>query len=394
MIFWTKIRKSLFIEQNVTVLSLTLLFILIAFFTWYPILPIYLRELGANDLQVGFSYSLLALSFTLMQFIGGILSDRFGRKKLIVITNFFFPLLYFLAAKSNNWLSLISLLAMANILNALQGPSFFSIIAESVPKTKRGTAFALIELFLVLGITLGPALGMILISRVEIKYLFYFTSFTTFLCAIAGMLWLKETHHLRIRENNFNSYKKLFNKKMFLIISALSSLTLLYNLTTTGPFISLYANEVMNLDKSKINLLFALGGFAAVIYSLRGGKIIDKWGGKKVLLCSALGLGIFIILWSLSSAWLLIISMFGILNVFAQSCNIAYNSFLADITHQQSRGLVIGFIGTCTGLIGSIGPSLGGYLKFQFGPSSPFWAGLIFALITSLLFLLLIKVKD
>ena len=101
-----------------------------------------------------------------MQFIGGILSDRFGRKKLIVITNFFFPLIYFLAAKSNNWFILISLLAMANILNALQGPSFFSIIAESVPKTKRGTAFALVELFLVLGITLGPALGMILISRV------------------------------------------------------------------------------------------------------------------------------------------------------------------------------------------------------------------------------------
>ena len=391
MIFWTKIRKSLFIEQNVTVLSLTLLFILIAFFTWYPILPIHLRELGANDLQVGFSYTLLALSFTLMQFIGGILSDRFGRKKLIVITNFFFPLLYFLAAKSNNWFILISLLAMANILNALQGPSFFSIIAESVPKTKRGTAFALVELFLVLGITLGPALGMILISRVEIKYLFYLTSFTTFLCAIAGMLWLKETHHLRIGKNNFNSYKKLFNKKMFLIILAFTSLMLLYNLTTSGPFISLYANEVMNLDKSKINLLFALGGFAAVIYSLLGGKIIDKWGGKKVLLCSASGMGIFIILWSLSSAWLLIISMFGILNVFAQSCTIAYNSFMADITYQQSRGLVIGFIGTCTGLIGSIGPSLGGYLKFQFGPSSPFWAGLIFALFTSLL---LIKVKD
>jgi len=53
--------------------------------------------------------------------------------------------------------------------------------------------------------------------------------------------------------------------------------------------------------------------------------------------------------------------------------------------------LVIGFIGTCTGLIGSIGPSLGGYLKFKFGPLLPFWAGLIFTLIT---FLLLTKVKD
>ena len=391
MNFWTKIRQSLFIEQNVTVLSLTVLFILIAFFSWYPVLPLYLQELGANDFQVGFSYTLLALSYTLMQFLGGILSDQFGRKLLIIIPSFVSPLLYFLAGNSFHWITLIIFLTIANSLSALQLPSFYSMIAESVPKNKRGIAYSGFELFVVLGITIGPAIGMILIPRIEIKYLFYFTSLTTFFCALARMFWLKETHHHRTKINKSNSFKNLFNKKMLHIILALSSLFLLFNLTTHGPFISLYAKEVINLDKSKINLLFALGGFAAVIYSLWGGKIIDKWGSKKVLSYSASGLGIFIILWSLSSALWLTIALFTILYIFFQSCYIAYGSFLADITHRQSRGLVIGFIGTCTGLIGSIGPSLGGYLKFQFGPSSPFWAGLIFALITSLL---LIKIKE
>ena len=391
MNFLTKIRQSLFIEQNVSVLSLTVLFILIAFFSWYPVLPIYLQELGANDFQVGFSYTLLALSYALMQFLGGILSDQFGRKLLIIIPSFVFPLLYFLAGNSSHWITLILFLTIANSLSALQLPSFYAMIAESVPKIKRAKAYSIFELFVVLGITIGPAIGILLISRINIKYLFYLTSLTTFFCALARIFWLKETHHHRTKINKFDSFKNLFYKKMLYLVLALSSLFLLFNLTTNGPFISLYAKEVMNFDKPKINLLFALGGFAAVIYSLWGGKIIEKWGSKKVLSNSALGMGIFSILWSLSSSQLLTIFLFIILYIFFQSCYIAYGSFLADITHQQSRGLVIGFIGTSTGLIGSIGPSLGGYLKLQFGPLSPFWAGLIFALITSLL---LIKIKE
>ena len=391
MIFWNKIRQDLFIEQNVLVLSLSVLFVIIGSFSWYPILPIYLQELGASDFQVGFSYTLLSLASTLMQFFGGILSDRFGRKWLIVFPSFIFPVIYFLVANSTNWYVLIFFLVIVNSLSALQLPSFYAMIAESVPKIKRGKAYSIFELFVVLGITIGPAIGMLLISRINIKYLFYLNTFITLLCAFARMLWLKETHHHRTKINKNDSFVKLLNKNILLVVTALSSLFLLFNITANGPFISLYANEIMHFSKSKVNMLFALGGFAAVIYSIWGGKIIEKWGSRKMLSSSALGLGIFSILWSLSSSQFLAIFLFIILYIFFQSCYIAYGSLLADITHQQSRGLVIGFIGASSGLIGSIGPSLGGYLKLHFGPLSTFWAGLVFAMTTALI---LTKVKD
>jgi len=391
MLFWNKIRQDIFIEQNVMVLSLSVAFVIIAFFSWYPILPIYLLELGATDFQVGFSYTLLSLASTLMQFFGGILSDRFGRKWMIVFPSFIFPVLYFLLANSANWQMLVFLLVLVNSLSSLQLPSFYAMIAESVPKIRRAKAYSIFELFVVLGITIGPAVGILLISRMNIRYLFYFSTFITLFCALSRMLWLKETHHHRIKINKNDSFKKLFNKKILLIIAALSSLFLLFNLTTNGPFISLYAKEIMHFNKSKINLLFALGGFAAVIYSIWGGKIVGKWGSIITLSGSALGMGLFVILWSLSSSQFLTIFLFVILYIFFQSCYISYGALLADITHQQSRGLVIGFIGTTTGLIGSLGPSLGGYLRLYFNPASTFWAGFIFALATALI---LTMVKD
>jgi len=103
MNFLLRIHKSLFFERNILVLSLTVLFILMAFYSWYPILPLYLQELGASDFQIGFSYTLLTLSYSLMQLGGGILADYFGRKLLISLPTFILPLLYFLAGNSSNW---------------------------------------------------------------------------------------------------------------------------------------------------------------------------------------------------------------------------------------------------------------------------------------------------
>jgi len=382
MFFLNNLYLKLFVNRNVLVLSLTVSLVIVAQFSWYPILPIYLLELGANDFQVGISYTFLSLASTMMQFFGGILSDQLGRKSLIVYPGFIFPLLFFMVAKISSWLILVLILAIVSSLGSLQLPSVYSMIAESVPKKKRAKAYSLFELFVVLGITVGPLIGMILISRFNTKYLFYFSSIITFLCTLSRMFWLTETHHHRLKINKNDTFKKLFNKKILLIIVALSSLFLLFNLTTNGPFISLFAKEIMHFTKSKINLLFALGGFSAVIFSIWGGKIIERWGSKNTLSYSALGMGIFALFWSFTKSQFNSFIFFIILYVFFQSCFIAYGALLADITHQQSRGLVIGFIGTVTGVIGSFGPSLGGYLRLHFNPISTFCAGLIFAFIT------------
>ena len=78
--------------RNVLVLSSTVFFILVALFSWYYLFPLYLKELGATESQIGLLYTLFTLSFTLLQLVGGVLSDRIGRKKCIVWPTYVYAL--------------------------------------------------------------------------------------------------------------------------------------------------------------------------------------------------------------------------------------------------------------------------------------------------------------
>ena len=78
------------------------------------LLPLYFCELGANDAEVGLAYSLLTISFAMMQFAGGLLADRYGRRLPIVLPTFIFVPLYVLAGFTHSWIALLIILLIIN----------------------------------------------------------------------------------------------------------------------------------------------------------------------------------------------------------------------------------------------------------------------------------------
>ncbi len=101
------------LNRNVVVLSGTVFLFAGAWFSWYPILPLHLRDLGATNAQVGLAYTLMQLGYQGMQLVGGLLADRFGRKRVIVWPTFAYLPLYLLAATTHNWGLLVTWLVVA-----------------------------------------------------------------------------------------------------------------------------------------------------------------------------------------------------------------------------------------------------------------------------------------
>lgn len=371
----TRFRTALALERNVLTLSGTVFLLVTSLFTWYLLLPLYFRELGATDAQVGLAYSLLTASFSLLQFAGGLLSDRFGRKWPIVLPTFAFVPLYFLAGIARSWPMLLITLLLINSLSAIQSPSFTALLAESVPRRRRGMAFGVFEFAIGLATTLGPGLGAALLPRVGLKPLIHSTALVTLICALARLMGLQETFHqptpLKVGE-----LRRHFDVRLRWFLAAASLFALVYTLTLWGPFPALHAEDALHLTKPQINGLFALGGFAAMAASLLGGRFTDRYGGRQALGVGCLSHVAAMLAWAQGPVPWAGAVFFAMANMGLQVGIVAYSTLLTRMAPERSRGVVVGVFGTIVGVASGVAPTVGAYLRSAFGSAAPFWAAL------------------
>jgi MFS family permease len=371
-----RVRHALALERNVLILSGTVFLILTSLFTWYLLLPLYFRELGANNAEVGLAYSLLAMSFAVMQFAGGLLADRYGRKLPIVLPTFAFVPLYALAGLAQSWVALLIVLLTINSLSAIQSPAFTSIIAESVPEKQRGMAFGVFEFAISIGTTLGPALGATLVSRFNMHLLIYSTAVVALLCAVLRAVGLHETSH-RPSPIKLASLRQLRLPRLRWFLPAAILLVCIYNWTLWGPFVSLHAEDTLRMSKPQINNLFATGGLACMAASLLGGHSASRFGERNLLIAAGLGHVVTMVLWALAGASPLGLALFVVTNMGLQMAIIAYQTLLTQVAPRESRGAIVGLVGTVTGVMGGVAPTVGAYLRDDLGSTAPFWIALL-----------------
>ncbi len=368
------------LNRNVAVLSGTVFLFVGAWFSWYPILPLHLRDLGATDAQVGLTYTLMQLGYQGMQLLGGLLADRFGRKRVIVWPTFAYLPLYLLAAATQNWGLLVALLVIADSLGAVQWPAFAASIAESVPEAQRGAAFAAFEFAVGLGAALGPAAGAVMLAVGGIPLLLGGTGLVALGCAVVRWLWLQETPH-RSSPPGLGDWRRLLNGRLRQFLVAASLFYLLMSVTIHGPFISLHAKDVGGLSEQGINSLIAAVGVVATVAGLASGRVIRWLGARRVLWLGTLAHAGALLPWAYAPAALrgqsfLLVSWVGM-----QLSFIAYQTTLSEQASDEWRGSVVGLAGTVTGLVAAAGPMLGAWLRQAFGSVGPFWGALLLSLL-------------
>ncbi|MEP1207405.1 MAG: TCR/Tet family MFS transporter [Rhizobiaceae bacterium] len=162
----------------------------------WPILPQLVRELSGLEVsQAAFIYGALLSGFALVQFLIspfiGMLSDRFGRRPILLISLAGLTIDYIILAMAPNLTWLVIGRIFAGLFSATVSTAN-AYIADITPKENRAAAFGLLGAAFGIGFTIGPLIGGVL-GAIDLQYPFWLAAILAFGNMVFGYFVLPES---------------------------------------------------------------------------------------------------------------------------------------------------------------------------------------------------------
>ncbi|UCG37500.1 MAG: MFS transporter [Candidatus Bathyarchaeota archaeon] len=403
--FIQRIRQEFsFIKGNYAVLITS--WILIDFAVEIPVAyyALYVLGLGATETIVGTIGLFQFLALASMQFPGGYLADKFGRKWLISSMTFGVTLSYIFYAIAPSWHFILIGAVLMSFFNSTYQPALMAMVADSLPPEKRGMGFGIVTLIASASTTPGPVVAALLFSNfglIQGMRIGYGIIVGLFLiAAILRAFKLKETmvtverpglseilksYPVALKES-LAVWKKVPSSMLYLFLSLLITQ---FGFATVMLYFPLFAINELLIDAAIWPLIMAAVPITIIILSIPVGKAVDKATRKIPLLASYLVFGASMWLFMNGNITVLFVSL-ALVGVGQVMLNAAFGALQADLTPRAERGKVMGFANFVGFIVMALGNLAGGVLYEHFSPHLPFLVAAASVLPSFVLTLLLV----
>jgi len=339
-----------------------------------PLWPIYVRSLGASMTELGYVFSISYAVAAVLQIPSGMISDKYGRKKLHVVGTFVgvFPPLLYTFAKS--WSDLVPWVILAGISMGLYLPIRWSIVADDSTVQTRAMAYSWVNVAWLVGPTVAPLLGGIMadVYGIQMPFLWCF--------ALMGLtfpltLLLRETR----RKSSFNlAHTNVDEPNSPTLLSVILIFTLINVIQGIGigifsPITPIFVKERFSLDLTLVGLLYAVGfGLASVVVQVPGGWWAGRYGRKKILVVTFALSAPFLSVFALSQNIIELFVFLFLLNAILNFSWPAFQALLMDLTPPSRWGLMNGISATTFWAGMMMGSAASGILWDTFGMFIPY----------------------
>ncbi len=373
-------------RKNLTVLTITAflsgIYQSMVQVVWQP----YALSLGASISTLGLLNSLGGyggLVTSLVQPVGGWLSDQTGHKKFVVWSSVVASValgFYFIAGRAGRW----ELLMPAVILmgaSALARPARTALVAESSDETRRGTAYSLVFLASVLPGIFAPVLGGYIAEQTGRPTVFFVGLLLELVALAVIVRWLSESHVLVLEPITLGQVIGVFRRavlppphlRAFFLCIAGDSFVWGVGL---GVLFGVLSRDY-GFSDAQLGMLNSASSLTMALSQLPLGWVIDRYGAKPLIVLSeALGIPL-MLMWLTHKEVSWFVASFALFGLVGATWMPAVMTYLMANTSPGSRSEAIGQLSAFRGLIAFPAPALGGLLYEWGGLRAPVLFNLI-----------------
>ncbi|PRO66981.1 MFS transporter [Alkalicoccus urumqiensis] len=367
-----------------------------------PFLAVYIETFGAySDAYVqrwaGFIFGITFLVAFIAAPLWGRFGDRFGRKKILLITGYGIAVSIFLMSFVNSVWELFFLRAFMGLVTGFI-PTSMALISAQTNKEEAGKVLGTLQMGTVSGSLFGPLLGGILADSVGFTYTFVLTAIGITLATTAvafGIHEIRSKSGPQEKASAATVYKTIFTNRMLLFVMLLSFAVQAANFSIQ-PQLALFVDQLVSVENAAFlaGAAFSMTGLGNLIATRFWGIQGDRYGHEWiVLICMAL-CALFLIPQAFSGSLtvlLLLRFLFGLALGGVIPCVTAY---IRRAVPLDMQGEVLGYNQSFRFLGNVAGPAAGGVAAGLFGLASVFiLSGAVLAAGAALYALVIMKEK-
>jgi len=264
-------------------LTVSMLLLYTGFYSMLPVLPVHLKNIGAQQWQIGIIVGLFTLSAVICRPFVGKWLDRYGRKLYIYGGIIFFSLF----SLSYSFVSVLAVVVGIRMLHGVSwgigNTALGTAITDHIPRKKLGQGMGWYGLSMTLAMALGPLLGNYMMGQYSAMIAFVGASIVT----TVPLLLIYQLHidgKLRVDGALSFGKRKLapiqWSRQLWMNLIVISCLAFSFGGITT--YVPLYLGQQL----SNVTIFFLMYALSLSICRPLVGKWIDRKGEKLIIIVS------------------------------------------------------------------------------------------------------------
>lgn len=358
----------------------------------FPFFALYItQKFGVGMTEAGIVLGLFSIAGLVGQMIGGALTDKFGRRKLIIFGLVFSALSTLSLGFVNKFSVLIPLAIGIGLLSDIAGPAHGAMIADILPEHQRQEGFGILRVVGNMAWIIGPTIGGFVAGK---SFLALFIIDAIISCTVALLFYLfisetkPEAHAGQPQESmlaTFKGYGKVLRNSAFMAFLVAGMLMgVVYQQMYNS--LSVFLRDNHGINPQGYGFMLTASAIVVILFQFSVTRFIKKKPAFKMMafgtLFYMLGFSMF---GFVGQYWLFVLAImiitFGEMIVVPTSQTLA-----ANFAPEEMRGRYMGVFGMTWMIPATIGPGLAGIILDNFDPNLLWYIGGVLCAISALAF--------